>query len=145
MLIYMDMCCFNRPFDSQLQQKIYLETEAKLFIQQGIMTKKYSLVWSYILDHENSANPDRDAMFYIQKWEALAQYFIVANQAIVQFAESLRNKGFGIKDALHLACAVSAGADCFITVDKGIIKKRNFVPNIKIVSPIEFIEMEDEL
>ena len=36
MLLYMDMCCFNRPFDEQVQQKIYLETEAKLFIQRKI-------------------------------------------------------------------------------------------------------------
>jgi hypothetical protein len=28
--IYLDNCCYNRPFDNQLQMKIRLETEAKL-------------------------------------------------------------------------------------------------------------------
>ena len=27
---YLDNCCLNRPFDDQIQQRIYLETEAKL-------------------------------------------------------------------------------------------------------------------
>jgi hypothetical protein len=33
--LYLDNCAFNRPFDDQNQLKIKLETEAKLFIQQG--------------------------------------------------------------------------------------------------------------
>ncbi len=36
MLVYMDLCCFNRPFDDQTQDRIYLETEAKLIIQKNI-------------------------------------------------------------------------------------------------------------
>ena len=55
--IYMDICCFNRPFDNQVQLKIRMETEAKLFIQTGIRDKKYSMVWSYMHDYENSENP----------------------------------------------------------------------------------------
>ena len=52
--IYLDMCTFNRPFDDQNQLKIKLETEAKLFIQQGIVDGHYELVWSYILEYENN-------------------------------------------------------------------------------------------
>jgi len=37
--IYLDICTFNRPFDDQNQLKIKLETEAKLFIQQGNYTE----------------------------------------------------------------------------------------------------------
>jgi len=57
MLIYLDNCCFNRPFDDQKQIRIQIETEAKLFIQGEITDGKYSLAWSYILDYENEANP----------------------------------------------------------------------------------------
>jgi hypothetical protein len=55
--IYLDNCSYNRPFDSQTQLKIRTETEAKLFIQDGIREGKYSLCWSYILDYENGKNP----------------------------------------------------------------------------------------
>ncbi len=30
-LIYLDNCCFNRPFDDQEQLNIRIETESKLF------------------------------------------------------------------------------------------------------------------
>ena len=32
MKIYMDVCCYNRPFDDLSQDRIYLETEAILSI-----------------------------------------------------------------------------------------------------------------
>ncbi len=34
--IYLDNCCFNRPYDDQDQIKIRLESEAKLEIQARI-------------------------------------------------------------------------------------------------------------
>jgi hypothetical protein len=33
--LYLDNCCFNRPFDNQSQLKIYLETQAKLAISRS--------------------------------------------------------------------------------------------------------------
>jgi hypothetical protein len=50
MRIYLDNCCFNRPFDNQAQTKIRLEAEAKLHIQDQIVNSAYELVWSYILE-----------------------------------------------------------------------------------------------
>ena len=31
--IYLDNCCFNRPYDDQTQLNIYLETQAKLHVK----------------------------------------------------------------------------------------------------------------
>lgn len=53
MRIYLDNCCFNRPFDDQSQIRIRLESEAKLKIQDDILEGKVELIWSYILDAEN--------------------------------------------------------------------------------------------
>jgi hypothetical protein len=55
--VYLDNCCFNRPFDDQGQVRVRLETEAKLEIQRRIKDKKLELAWSYMLDYENQANP----------------------------------------------------------------------------------------
>ena len=57
MKIYLDNCCFNRPFDDQSQLRIRLESEAKLKIQEDIRAGKFQMAWSYILDYENSKNP----------------------------------------------------------------------------------------
>mgnify|MGYP001080875742 FL=1 len=56
MRIYLDNCCYNRPYDDQSQFRIYLETQAKLYIQELIKQDKIELVTSYILEYENSKN-----------------------------------------------------------------------------------------
>jgi len=43
MRIYLDNCCFNRPFDDQKQIRIRLETEAKLEIQRRILLGEIEL------------------------------------------------------------------------------------------------------
>lgn len=87
--IYMDNCCFNRPFDDQNQHKIYLETEAKLFIQRKILEGDYDLVWSFILDYENSANPDIDIKNTINKWEKISKETILLSDDIVYYSKQL--------------------------------------------------------
>lgn len=43
MRIYLDNCCFNRPFDDQSQLRIRLETEAKLVVQDLIRSRRLEL------------------------------------------------------------------------------------------------------
>ena len=57
MRIYLDNCCFNRPFDDQGQIRVRLETEAKLCIQENIRGGALELAWSYIIDSENGSEP----------------------------------------------------------------------------------------
>ena len=72
MRVYLDNCTFNRPFDDQIQIRIRLETEAKLYIQEKIRDGILELVWSYILDYENLANPFEERRNIIQNWKARA-------------------------------------------------------------------------
>ncbi|GAP72719.1 hypothetical protein SAMD00024442_4_72 [Candidatus Symbiothrix dinenymphae] len=51
--IYLDNCCFNRPYDNQSQLKVIFETQAKLFIQGLVLKNNVELVWSYVLKFEN--------------------------------------------------------------------------------------------
>jgi predicted nucleic acid-binding protein len=135
--LYLDNCCFNRPFDNQKQLKIKLETEAKLFIQHEILIGKHELVWSYILEFENNQNPYRDRREAIQDWKSLANMLCVESDKIIEFAETLFNKGIKVKDALHIACAVDSKADFFITTDKGLLNKH--ISEINIVNPLTII------
>ena len=54
--VYLDNCCYNRPFDDQTQFVVHLEAVAKLKIQQDIRCGKIDLATSYILIAENYAN-----------------------------------------------------------------------------------------
>lgn len=138
MRIYLDNCCYNRPFDDQSQIKIYLETQAKLFIQDKIKNGTYDLVWSYILDYENGKNPYKEKRLAIDPWRTIASCYITEEtEDILLFAESLVSKGIKTYDALHISCAVAAHCEYYLTTDKKLLNTP--IPEIKIVSPVVFI------
>jgi predicted nucleic acid-binding protein len=137
MRLCLDNCCYNRPFDNQEQLKIKMETEAKLFIQQGILSKKYELAWSYILEFENNHNPYKDRKNSISDWKSIATVHCVESEEIIAFAESLFSLGIKVKDALHISCAYHSSVDYFITTDKKLTNTN--VQGIKIINPLIFI------
>jgi len=135
--VYLDNCCFNRPFDNQEQLKIKMETEAKLFIQHAIWAGVYELVWSYVLEFENNQNPYKERRSAIYDWKKYASVFCLENDKIIMYAETLFSKGIKVKDALHIACAVEANADFFITTDKKLIN--TVIPEIRVINPLTII------
>ena len=139
MKIYLDNCCFNRPFDDQSFLTVRLETEAKLDIQEKIKSGRLSLGWSYILDFENNANPFMERRTEIQRWKEIADSFVTETDEILLKMNELTAIGVKPLDALHIACAVSLQCHYFLTVDKGILKKTTEYPEIKIINPINFI------
>ena len=141
--LYLDNCCFNRPFDDQSQLLVRLETEAKLFIQNGTKNGTFELVWSYILDIENNANPHFQRKDNIAPWKYLSTVMIEESESVLLRAENYKQQGLKPKDALHVACAVDATSDFFITTDRGILKKR--FPEIYISNPIEFLGLYKEI
>jgi hypothetical protein len=108
MKIYLDMCCYNRPFDEKDQVKTEMESFAKLHIQNRICEGEYELVWSYILDLENKFNPYEDKRNSIGKWKDVAKVFVKYEQNIVNIANRLGNLGIKENDALHIACAINS-------------------------------------
>jgi capsule polysaccharide export protein KpsE/RkpR len=139
MLIYLDNCCFNRPFDDQKQARIRIETEAKLHIQDKLITGKLQLAWSYILDYENSANPFPERKETIENWKKRSTVDTDETQTLLELARRLMSRGIKAKDSLHIASSVIMQCEYFITTDDFLIKKlANFV-EMKVVSPIDFI------
>ena len=137
LLIYLDNCSFNRPFDDQTQLMISLESQAKLFIQQGIQSGRFELSWSYILEFENNKNPFEVRRESIFSWKGLAVKHIVESEDILLFGETLMRRGVKKYDALHVACAYFGGCDRLITVDKGLLNKP--INEIIVQSPIDFV------
>lgn len=140
MLLYLDNCCFNRPYDDQSHVRIYLETQAKLYIQQQILNGQYALIWSYILQFENEQNPHVAHKHEIAKWKKLARSLITASDGVISTALQYQTLGLGVKDALHCACAVAAHADFFITTDRQLINKAQAITELKVINPLTFVE-----
>jgi predicted nucleic acid-binding protein len=136
--IYLDNCTFNRPFDDQNQLKIKLETEAKLFIQQGIIIGAYELVWSYILEYENKQNKFDDKRNAVYDWKKIAKLHCLENNDIIKYAEDvIKQTNIRTKDALHIACAVYTKSDYLITTDKQMFNLE--WGDIRIINPLTFL------
>jgi len=114
MRVYLDNCCFNRPFDNQNQIRINLESQAKLYVQSQIKDSQIELVWSYMLDYENAFNPFEERKTIIQKWQSKAILDIDETEQVLQNARELVSFGLKSKDALHVACAIEGKCDYFL-------------------------------
>lgn len=136
--IYLDNCCYNRPFDDQRQLRISLETQAKLFIQFLIKDNKLDLIYSYVSFYENSINPFENKRLSISEFARTAKYSVIESSDILAKANEIINNGIRPLDALHLSCAINANADFFITVDDGILGYKT--TEVKIIDPIMFIK-----
>ena len=136
--VYLDMCCFNRPYDDQTQPRIRLETEAKILIQESIHSGRCKLVWSAILDFECSKNPFPEHKQAIFQWRRLAQAHILATDPVVAQAQRLGALGIGQYDALHVASAMAAQADLFVTTDDRLLKRcHKAVPALNVHRPAD--------
>ena len=101
MRVYLDNCCFNRPFDDQRQTRIRLEAEAKLCIQAHIREGTLELAWSYMVDFENAVNPFEERRLTISEWRQYATIDVEETATILQQANALVASGLKAKDAIH--------------------------------------------
>lgn len=140
MRIYLDNCCYNRPYDDQSQIRISLEAQAKIYIQREIEMGKIELATSYMLIYENSKN-----RFEIKR-KAIEQFMkdnttIYIDESYSREAEIIANEiqSTGVKsaDAIHTACAILAKCNFLLTTDDRLLK--NKTDSINIVDPTEFI------
>jgi len=101
-------------------------------------------VWSYILDHENQANPFEERKQTIQQWQHVAVVDVSETPDILGKAEHLKRRTINNKDALHIACAIWANCEAFLTTDDRILKKFQDFDEINVVSPLTFMtSLED--
>lgn len=146
MRVYLDMCCYNRPYDDQSQIKVSLETQAKLHIQDQIQQKHLELVASYMLRYECGQNPyemRRKAIMQFIDTHTAAYIGLERKGEIESMAEEIMSTGVKFKDACHVASAIFAKCTYFISTDKRLLKYKT--DRIKLVTPIEFVaETEDE-
>lgn len=143
--IYMDNCCFNRPFDNQSSETISLETKAKLFVQEKIRNGEITLIWSFMLTYENSENPFDERRDAIIQWKELSTQNLDPDNDIKELAIKYQNDlKLKPKDAIHLACAVHSGCDYLLTTDRQFVNNSVSLNRIKVLNPLDFIRIWEE-
>jgi len=135
--IYMDVCCFNRPFDNLSQDRVYLEAEAVLSIISRCEAGLWVLMSSGAIDFELARISDADKMAQVQTIYASASKRVNMTNEIEQRAAILQQHGLKPFDALHLATAEIGGADVFLTTDDRLLKTSTRLNlKIRVANPI---------
>lgn len=138
--IYLDNCCLNRPYDNQSSQRISLETQAILFIQELIRSGQVWLVTSYMSVYENSQNPHMNRKTEIENFlrnNAREYVSASAKDVIRQEADKIIATGIKAKDALHAACALYAKCDYLVTTDDRFLALK--YGTLEMINPVAFV------
>ena len=122
-VIYLDVCCFNRPFDDQTQSRIRVESEAVLAILERCELGEWELAISEIIEIEVAQIPDRERRQRIEGAFLMARRCIVVDDAIENRGRALQALGFQGFDAIHLACAETPQIDVFFVNRRSIAEK----------------------
>ena len=141
MLLYLDLNCFNRPFDEQSQDRIAQETAAVFVILQRIINGVDRLVWSAILTFENAQHPLADRRTEIARWVQHAVVNVTVMPQVATRARTLTGAGFRPLDAAHLACAEAASCDRFLTCDDQVIRRaRRVQVGLRVQNPRDYVQ-----
>lgn len=141
MLLYLDLNCFNRPFDDQDQQRIALETAAVFAILQRLTDSLDELSWSEVLDFENAQHPLPERRTEIGSWGRRARAIIKIDTGVAARAAELQRAGVSPLDAAHLACAEAGACTCLFTCDDRFIRRaRRTDTQVLVKTPVEYLE-----
>jgi predicted nucleic acid-binding protein len=140
--IYLDVCCLNRPFDDQRQDRIRLEAEAVLLILGHCEAGTWQWISSAVVEEEVNNTPSRERRSRVRSMLSGAHITVALTDAAVVRARALRAMGFRTYDALHLACAEQAAVDVFLTTDDRVLRiatRQAAQLQVRVVSPLAWL------
>jgi len=142
MKIYLDNCCYNRPYDGYTDAKSVMEVATIKAIIEICGIVGIAMVGSFATEVEI------DKIRKYDKWKSVRNYYestiteyVSLTVAISTRAQSLQTLGLKEMDSFHLASAEAAGADFLITTDIRFInayERLNF-SFVKVMNPIHFL------
>lgn len=142
MKIYLDVCCLNRPFDDQAQDRVRLESEAVLSILNYSKAKGWRLLNSEVITIEISKIPDNDKRQKVAILSTMLQTYIVVDEDIERRAIGFENLNFKPFDALHIACAEKGKADILLTTDDDFLRKASQCKDtlkVRVENPVKWL------
>jgi len=143
MRLYLDVCCINRPFDDQSQERIRLEAEAVKFVLDGVSMGQYHWISSGAIDFEVRNCRDATRRLALQVLLELASETVALEEQVIARAESLAAANIRGVDTIHLALAEQAGCDVFLTTDEKLLRRAHRLAGmlrIRVVNPIEWVD-----
>jgi len=140
--IYLDACCFNRPFDDQTQSRIYLEAQAIITILNQCQSGTWKLINSSALISELNQTPDIERLENVKKLLSIAKIKVISSPFIETRSAQLQKLGFSSYDATHIASAERSQTNIFLTTDDRLLKKaqtNSQLITITINNPVQWL------
>ena len=145
MTIYLDVCCLNRPFDDQSQNRVRLEAEAVLSILEMAGAGQLELAGSDIIDGELSQMPDDERREKVELLLGAYTKHISLTTTIERRSTELQKWNISPLDALHLASAEAARVDYFLTTDDYLLRRARRHADelkVKVENPVKWLIQE---
>lgn len=139
--LYLDNCCYNRPFDDLRQEKNNIEAQAIKLIIDKYCKDEFEIYTSdaLVIEMNNIKDQIKKAKV-LEVYNKLNLINIPFSNNIIKKASELRQHNIKNMDSLHIAYAESLKIDYFITTDKLLINASSRVNlNVKVINPINFI------
>ena len=146
--MYFDVCCLNRPFDDQTQDRVRLESIAVLNILKHVELDGWISVGSDAIQDEVGRDTDIDRRYRVQSYADLAQQMVTVQREQLTRAVEIQGMGFQPFDALHIACAEHAGVDAFLTTDDRLLRlsiRANNRLTVRVANPaVWLLEVQND-
>ena len=120
--VYLDVCCLNRPFDDQQQDRVHLEAEAVLLILKRCESEEWQWVSSAVVRYEVDNIPSTERRNRVNELRQGASEVLPLNDSAVERGEELKRMGLKTYDALHVACAEQAQVEVLLTTDDRLVR-----------------------
>jgi len=141
--VYLDVCCLNRPFDDQQQDRVHLEAEAVLLILKRCESREWHWVSSTVVSYEVDNIPNLERRNRIKELLRGAQEVLSLSDAAVERGEELKGLGLKTYDALHVACAEQAQVDVLLTTDDKLIRaaaRHKRTVKVSVKNPLTWLQ-----
>lgn len=141
MKLYLDSCCYNRPFDDLNQERIYLESEAVLRILQKGRDGEYEIIGSDGVEFELNRIQDQSKRQKVLELYEMVQTRVELDDNIEIRSRQIREQSnIRMFDSLQLAFAEAAQADVVLTTDDKLEKMASHLQlGVRVTNPLKFI------
>ena len=141
--VYLDTCCYNRPFDVQVGETVRNETVALLAILDHIRQGSLLLIGSDALRIEISRTPNQNRRLAVQALHGLAVASVGIDPTLQEDAKRLKLGGLRAMDALHFVCALKGRADFFLSCDHQLCNRARGIltsstATMQVMNPVDF-------
>ncbi|MBU0640767.1 MAG: PIN domain-containing protein [Planctomycetes bacterium] len=142
MRVCLDVCCLNRPFDDQSQERIRLESEAVKLVFDLVAKGLHAWISSEAVEFEISRHPDDQQRLSLQVLISLANERLIVDSQAATRAAQLESAGIPAMDAVHLAVAEQHGCDVFLTTDDTLMRRVARLGKklqLRVANPVQWI------